>query len=70
MTAASGTISQAGRPAGLLENLLAVIRPEFRREVLVFDPGIRCSAGHPVRCQSVAGQPDAGRCAGVTATAG
>jgi len=45
--AASGTISQAGRPAGLLEKLLAVIRPEFRREVLVFDPGDPVFGGPP-----------------------
>ena len=45
--AASGTISQAGRPAGLLEKLLAVIRPEFRREVLVFDPRDPVFGGPP-----------------------
>ena len=62
MTAASGTISQAGRSAGLLEKLLAVIRPEFRREVLVFDPrdpvfgGPPCSVpecGRPARCRQM-----------------
>jgi hypothetical protein len=47
VTAASGTISQAGRPAGLLEKLLAVIRPEFRLEVLVFDPRDPVFGGPP-----------------------
>jgi hypothetical protein len=28
----------AGRPAGLLAKLMAVVRPQFRAEVLVFDP--------------------------------
>jgi integrase len=62
VTAASGTISQAGRPTGLLEKLLAVIRPEFRREVLVFDPrdpvfgGPLCAVpecGRPARCRQM-----------------
>jgi integrase len=62
VTAASGTISQAGRSAGLLEKLLAVIRPEFRREVLVFDPrdpvfgGPPCAVpecDRPARCRQM-----------------
>jgi integrase len=62
VTAASGTSSQAGRPAGLLEKLLAVIRPEFRLEVLVFDPrdpvfgGPPCAVsecGRPARCRQM-----------------
>lgn len=62
MTAATGTISQAGRPAGLLEKLLAAIRPEFRFEVLVFDPrdpvfgGPPCAVpecGRPARCRQM-----------------
>ena len=70
VTAASGTISQAGRAAGLLEKLLAVIRPEFRREVLVFDPRDPVFGGPPCAVPECGGRPGAGRCAGATATAG
>ena len=40
-----------GRPVGLLEKLIAAVRPEFRTDVLVFDPrdpvfgGPACAAG-------------------------
>ena len=42
----------AGRhrvPAGLLEKLMATVRPEFRADDLVFDPRDPVSAGRPAR---------------------
>lgn len=35
---ADSSPTQAQRPAGLLQKLIAVVRPEFRSDVLVFDP--------------------------------
>ena len=49
--ALSGSAVRPGRPPGLLEKLIAAIRPEFRTDVLVFDPrapvfgGPACAAG-------------------------
>ena len=46
-----GSGCQPGRPVGLLEKLIAAVRPEFRTDVLVFDPrdpvfgGPACAAG-------------------------
>ena len=38
MTGLPAPVSAPGGPAGLLEKLLAAVRPEFRADVLVFDP--------------------------------
>jgi hypothetical protein len=49
--ARSGSGCRPGRPAGLLEKLIAAVRPQFRTDVLVFDPrdpvfgGPACAAG-------------------------
>ena len=52
----------SARPAGLLEKLMAVIRPEFRADVLVFDPrdpvfgGPPCAVAcceRPARCRQM-----------------
>ena len=36
-------------PSGLLEKLMAAVRPEFRAGDLVFDPRDAVSAGRPAR---------------------
>ncbi len=51
MTGLPAPVSAPGGPAGLLEKLLAAVRPEFRADVLVFDPadpvfgGDLCASG-------------------------
>ena len=47
-------------PAGLLEKLLAAIRPEFRAEVLAFDPVTRFSADRRARCPAAGAPPASG----------
>src|SRR5438552_268337 len=39
----------AASPAGLLEKLMAAVRPEFRSDVLVFDPQDPVFGGPPCR---------------------
>jgi integrase len=51
------TSGHPGRPHGLLERLLAAVRPEFRADVLVFDPRDPVFGGPPCRV------PDCGRAA-------
>ena len=63
MSASSGRAGGGGprehpaRPHGLLEKLLAAVRPEFRADVLVFDPRDPVFGGPPCRV------PDCGRAA-------
>lgn len=55
--AGGGPAGHPARPHGLLEKLLAAVRPEFRADVLVFDPRDPVFGGAPCRV------PDCGRAA-------
>lgn len=47
--AADGTREQAARAHGLLEKLLAAVRPEFRQDVLAFGPDDPVFGGPPCK---------------------
>ena len=61
---------EPGRPAGLLEKLLAAVRPEFRPDVLAFGPGDPVSVDRPARSPDAGAPAVSGGCAPGTITVG
>ena len=52
--------ARPGRPAGLLEKLIAAVRPQFRTDVLVFDPRDPVFGGPACAGRLSAARPQAG----------
>ena len=63
-------LAHRDEPASLREKLLAAVRTEFSGDVIVFDPGTRCSEGLPARSRAACGSGTVKGCATVTISDG